>query len=284
LISDKLNKINSRPYIEAKYINRYKINTVKYLEWETGRSPDKLARKTFAELYIHPKIVRGATVDGTYDDTGLLCNHSIDVMVKYVSLKSINNRSINNGIKKWTSKNRKELENISLNFDLKYILAVLNSKFAKFYLNGIRRHRIEFYFYPDDFKRLPIKKISLDHQFPFIEKADEMLELNRKVQDELNSFKDWLMHTFNIGKLSQKLEKYYELSFEDFLNEVKKKKINVKSRDNYQTLKEEFEKNIAVINPLLQEIEKTDNEIDQMVYDLYGLTSKEIKIIEGSLN
>ncbi len=52
------------------------------------------------------------------------------------------------------------------------------------------------------------------------------------------------MRTFNIVKFSQKLEKYYELSFDDFLNEVKKKKVNVKSRKNYQTLKEEFEKSI----------------------------------------
>jgi hypothetical protein len=31
---------------------------------------------------------------------------------------------------------------------------------------------------------------------------------------------------------------------------------------------------------LLQEIGETDNEIDQMVYELYGLNEDEIKIIE----
>ena len=30
------------------------------------------------------------------------------------------------------------------------------------------------------------------------------------------------------------------------------------------------------------EIEKTDKEIDQMVYELYGLTEEEIKIVEES--
>ena len=29
-------------------------------------------------------------------------------------------------------------------------------------------------------------------------------------------------------------------------------------------------------------MEKTNNEIDQMVYELYGLTEEEIKIVEGS--
>jgi len=32
---------------------------------------------------------------------------------------------------------------------------------------------------------------------------------------------------------------------------------------------------------LKSEIDKTDNEIDQMVYQLYGLTEDEIKIVEG---
>ncbi len=131
---------------------------------------------------------------------------------------------------------------------------------------------------------MPIYPATIDEQNPLIKKADEILELNKNLQDEVKSFKDWLMHTFDIDKLSQKLEKYYELSFDIFLNEVKKKKVNVKSRDNYQTLKQEFEKSIAFINPLLIQINRTDNEINQMVYDLYDLTTEEIKIIEDNLN
>ncbi len=37
------------------------------------------------------------------------------------------------------------------------------------------------------------------------------------------------------------------------------------------------------IKDLKEEIKRTDNEIDQMVYDLYDLTDKEIKIVEDSL-
>lgn len=32
---------------------------------------------------------------------------------------------------------------------------------------------------------------------------------------------------------------------------------------------------------LKAEIDQTDKEIDQMVYELYGLTEEEIKIVEG---
>ncbi|MCD6564828.1 MAG: hypothetical protein J7K53_02690 [Bacteroidales bacterium] len=38
------------------------------------------------------------------------------------------------------------------------------------------------------------------------------------------------------------------------------------------------------IDQLQDEINTTDKEIDQMVYELYGLTEDEIKIVEESVN
>ena len=173
---------------------------------------------------------------------------------------------------------------------LKYLSSLISSKtlnfFFKLVCNPIARTSIN----ADETPRynnskiyieqLPIYPLASEQQKSFVERVDLILNLNKSLQEEENSFKDWLMHTFNIEKLSQKLEKYYKLYFDDFLNELEKKKINVKSRDNYQTLKKEFNESINVINPLLQQIKETDSEIDQMVYDLYGLTPEEIKIIE----
>lgn len=79
-----------------------------------------------------------------------------------------------------------------------------------------------------------------------------MLQLNKDLQDEINSFHEWLQRTFNIDKLSKKLEKYYKLDFEDFLKEVKKKKVDVKPRKTQQLLENEFNESIAVIKPLLK--------------------------------
>jgi len=214
LISDKPTKINKKPYVEAKYIGRYQINMMKYLEWDTDRCPAKIRRPTFSELYIHPKLIRGRTTEGIYDENGLVCNDSACIFVLFNSLERVSNRSIENSIKKWTDKPRKELEEISLNFDLKYILTILNSKFAKFYLNTIRRHRIEYYFYPDDFKRLPIKKKPLTSQQPFITLCNYMLFLNeteerRKAEKELIEFIDEQV----IDSLVYEL--YFKEKFED---------------------------------------------------------------------
>lgn len=164
----------------------------------------------------------------------------------------------------------------------KFIISILNSKLISFYFELIgakvdsgylewKKNRVE---------QLPIYPATPEQQQPFIEKADQMLDLNRQLQEEVKGFHDWLQHTFNIEKLSKKLEKYYELELDDFLTEVRKKKVDMKSRRNYQTLKNEFEESLAITQPLLREIQETDDEIDQMVYELYGLNKEEIKIID----
>jgi hypothetical protein len=170
----------------------------------------------------------------------------------------------------------------SKTLDIKYLGVLMSSRLLNFVFKflGAPLQGNSFNLNKIFVEQLPIYSATVEEKRPFIIKANKMLELNKNLQYELNTFKDWLMHTFNIGKLSQKLEKYYELSFEDFLNEVKKKKINVKSRDNYQTLKQEFEKSITIMNPLLQQITETDSEIDKLVYGLYGLNEDEIKIVE----
>lgn len=281
LISDLKTDIYKKPYIEAKDIERYRINRIRYLEWDTERCPSKIRRPTFPELYVHPKIIRGRTTEGIYDETGLVCNDSPCIFVLHHLLKNVSNRSINNSIKKWTLNTREELEETSLNFDIRYILFVLNSKFAKFYLNTIRRHRIEYYFYPDDFKKLPIKKISLEEQAKYGGTVEKITSLNKKLVNELSSFKKYLNSDLSIPKPSQKLESYYTLSFNEFLNELKDQKADVKNMD---LIKDKFKKSVEIVIPLIEKITKIDYNIDKEVYQLYELNKEEIKIIEETFD
>lgn len=173
----------------------------------------------------------------------------------------------------------------SKEYDINYLLSLLNSKLLFWMLKhlsstlgkkGIRftRQYVE---------QLPIYPATPEQQVPLIEKADLMLQFNKDLQEEMNSFHRWLDRTFGIEKLSKKLEKYYELDFEEFLKEVKKKKVDIKLRKTQELLENEFKESLEVINPLLQKIKEVDSEIDEMVYDLYVLTSEEREIVEESL-
>jgi type II restriction/modification system DNA methylase subunit YeeA len=169
-------------------------------------------------------------------------------------------------------------------FNLKYIMLILNSNLIK-YIYGLMINEEGKTFaqvkiiYIDE---LPIKEISLEQQEPFIEKADKMLGLNKELQNTKQNFLDEL----KLEKLSKKLENFEELSFEEFVREyTKAKKIKftdkLEERNFKQLWQSLFEHDKTLTCKLKNEIEKTDKEIDALVYKLYGLSDEEIKIVEG---
>ena len=112
--------------------------------------------------------------------------------------------------------------------------------------------------------------------------SEKIIEDNKNFLNEINSFHKWLNRTFNIEKLSNKLEKYYELDFDEFIKEMKKKKVNVKQRKTQDLLEKEFNESLETLKPLKDQIQQTEEEINRLVYELYDLTEEEIRIIENS--
>ena len=178
LISDFKSQIHKKWYVEAKNVGRYSINKIRFLEWDTNRVPSKISRKTFPELYLGEKLIKGRMTDATFDDSKILNNDSLYDIKRFCDLKGIENKSINNSIKKWTDKSREELEKISYNFDLKYILAILNSKWCKEFLSRINRSSLSIY--PDDIKKIPIKELPKMEQKKIIDLVEKILFLNKK--------------------------------------------------------------------------------------------------------
>ncbi len=82
-------------------------------------------------------------------------------------------------------------------------------------------------------------------------------------------------------KIFAKEEHFVDL-LQIHLAELKKKNVDIKPRKTQELLKKEFEDSINKINPLIEKIKETDNEIDQMVYDLYSLTPEFSTKIEKS--
>ena len=77
------------------------------------------------------------------------------------------------------------------------------------------------------------------------------------------------------------MQDWYLLSFTDFVKELKKKKIKL-SLQQEAAWEDYFLAEQQKATTLKQQIETIDKEIDAMVYELYGLTKEEIKIVEKS--
>lgn len=127
-------------------------------------------------------------------------------------------------------------------------------------------------------KNLPIKKISSFEQQPFIERADIMISLNKELHEKGESFLTNISTKYHIEKVTRKLEKWWELDFAIFMKELKTKT----SLEEQEELMSYFGKRKTEMNEIASRIDATDKEIDEMVFELYGLTEEERKVVLGS--
>ncbi|QTA79681.1 SAM-dependent methyltransferase [Desulfonema limicola] len=160
----------------------------------------------------------------------------------------------------------------------KTLLCIVNSKLAWFFFKDICALRSGGYIEmkPQYFEQLPVAMPG--DEAPFIQKADTMLNLNKQLAEQKQALSDYLTASLGIAKLTQKLQTPENLNFEALIKELKKKKVSTDNSTVFESIKQYHEK----ITALKSQIDQTDREIDKMVYELYGLTEDEIRIVEGA--
>ncbi len=105
--------------------------------------------------------------------------------------------------------------------------------------------------------------------------------MSEKLRDQNKDFLLWIQNSFNPKKISEKLKKPYLLDESVFFEELRKQKVNLSTRPKeFKALRDEW----LGLKEIYESIQKTDREIDQIVYELYGLTEEEIGIVEKSIS
>lgn len=164
-------------------------------------------------------------------------------------------------------------------YSFEYILCILNSKlvnvwFKKIFPAGlhIKQNQLE---------QIPIPIIDMDAQQPFVALADTMLSLNFQLQEKRSQFLRRLSENLEGVKITSSLQAFDTMDFKGFVAELKKQKIKLtlSQQDEWE---EYFNQRVAECQTLSAQIKATDNEIDNRVFDLYGLTEEERKIVMTS--
>lgn len=164
-------------------------------------------------------------------------------------------------------------------YSFEYILCILNSKlvnvwFKKIFPAGlhIKQNQLE---------QIPIPIIDMDAQQPFVALADTMLSLNFQLQEKRSQFLRRLSENLEGVKITSSLQAFDTMDFKGFVAELKKQKIKLtlSQQDEWE---EYFNQRVAECQTLSAQIQATDNEIDNRVFDLYGLTEEERKIVMTS--
>ena len=135
-------------------------------------------------------------------------------------------------------------------------------------------------------KNTYIKNIDLVKQEPFIKLVNIISPLINNLNIISGKFSNYLQSQLSIEKLPKKLQKWHALEFAEFITELNKaiKKVGGEKLTKIDEMEwmDVFETKRAEAQALKVEIDKTDKEIDAMVYELYGLSEEEIAIVENS--
>ena len=172
-------------------------------------------------------------------------------------------------------------------YDTKYITSILNSNLINWYYGFIGKPKgnsREYFNKP--LSQIPIAKATRERQQTLSTMVDLITGMKLNRGKALTTFTNYLQSQFTIEKLPKKLQNWHELEFGDFIKELNKaiKKAGAEKLTKMDEMEwmEVLETKKEEAQTIKAEIDKTDAEIDAMVYELYGLNEEEIQIIENN--
>ncbi len=167
------------------------------------------------------------------------------------------------------------------NFILKYLLAILNSTLAKFWIRCVcpelgedRREVRKVYF--ENFR---IPTVSDAEQQCLAAMTKQQIQQVSQLQEKRSRFLRRLSENIEGIKATTALQTFDCLTFADFVKELKKQKVKLTlpQQDEWEDY---FNDYASGCRTLTDQIAATDHEIDLCVYHLYGLTYDEVLTVE----
>lgn len=242
------------PLIGAGDLQRY------YIDWkgEWIKYGEHLAEPRDISLFSKPRILLKRIIskvhfDATYTEDTLICNSDLITL----------------------SPKEKDREFVM------FYLGIISSKLCAKYIRSknINLNR-------EAFPKINTQTLSTfpvpdyNKNSAIILKVEFMLLKKKELKLSTSKFLRTIQRRFDLATPSRKLEAWHTLTFKDFIAELKKHKVTLSIKDEMEW-EGVFEEQRAAAQALQAAIKTTDDEIDRLVYELYGLTEEEIRIVEG---
>lgn len=244
--------INDYPAIK-EHLDNYISQLTK--RGDKGDTPYNLRNCAYLEEFEKPKIVypnMTKYLPFSYDETKTLANQKCYIM---------------------TSRDSR--------ISLKFLTAVFNSKLIKLWIRCVcpelgedRREIGKAYF-----EKL---HVPCNNQEFLIVLADKMLSLTKQLQEKQDRFLRRLTENMEGIKITTALQTFDQLDFKGFVGELKKQKIKL-SLSQQDEWEDYFNQYSAACQEIKTQIAQTDSEIDNCVFDLYGLTQEEREIVMNKM-
>lgn len=245
-------------YVEGVDVQRY------FLDWSLYfvKYGKNLSRPRKAELFYNDRILV----------------RQIPAKPPYSILAAYTNEHLINDNNSMIVKTLSEQDNPTL-----YLLSLLNSKLISFWFIktfGKLQRGIFPQFKIKELQTFPICNASSEIKQKLSNKVQSLIQLNKTVIDERRKAIKLFEIEYKLKKISRGMLYFYTLGINPFIDELVKYGANL-TLSQKEDLITWYKRKSEYLNSIVETIAKTDHEIDQEVYKLYGLTDDEIKIVEG---
>lgn len=180
LINKTCDEQHPYEYFEWKDLEKFYFkNPPRYLEYGTNRVPSKLRRQTFPELYSNPKLMFNILGDMkcVYDEKKVLHSTSIISAVRWSYLHDVQNKNISSSIKKFSKMSRENMEKLSESVDLRYLLGIMNSRYASVLVTNLRGD--DYHIYAEHIRNIPVPNATAEEQQAIIALVDKILAVKK---------------------------------------------------------------------------------------------------------
>lgn len=164
------------------------------------------------------------------------------------------------------------------NVSQKAALAIINSKLLGWYHNSTSPKANKGLFPKiliNDVRNLPI--VLPTNPEILADMTDKMLQMNTKLFERDTHFRQLVASELDLMKWPTKLNEWWTLDFSEL---VKKLKVTL-SLTQKDDLLQLFDKYRTELQQLHDQIQEIDQEIDRLVYEIYGLTPEEVLTVEA---
>ncbi|CAN5667095.1 TaqI-like C-terminal specificity domain-containing protein [soil metagenome] len=255
LIKDNELKSIVKPAILGDGILRYHLHGEKKFTNIIAANGKRINESTLQSL-SEPKLV-GQRITGqakyrivfAFDNTGLIAMPSVN------TINSLDDDKIKN---------------------LHVLLCIINSKLYNYLYKAIFGES-NTNITSDVFEMIPLPDEAFKETASNFTNYVELIQAsNIELAKKNTQFQNVIHSEFNILGWTTKLNKWWNLGFTEFTKAVNTK-LSLQQKDELIQLYEKYRKECA---DLEEKISRTEHEIDQLVYKLYGLTEEEISIVE----
>lgn len=157
---------------------------------------------------------------------------------------------------------------------IKYVLGLLNSRLIRWvfrYNNSLLVGKPLAQVNAKYIERLPLKYADVGIE----DLVDDLIGLYKLKIETTDKFLYFIEKAYGLGKTSEKLQDFSQLSFTEFVSELSKKKVKIQAKEKMELLPL-FEENCNSIKAVLQIIETKESLIDKKLSEIYNLSEEQI--------